>query len=135
MICEKVFYPTPGDDSVYLTCYIRDESPEIATAPRDAMLVLPGGGYHACSDREAEPIALAYLNYGINAFVDFAFLNTPADAAGIASIHTVFNVIATLLLLPFSGVLEKLARLTVKEVKNPAKEKFEKSDVNRLQIA
>ena len=69
MICEKVFYPTPGDDSVHLTCYIRDESPEIATAPRDAMLVLPGGGYHACSDREAEPIALAYLNYGINAFV------------------------------------------------------------------
>lgn len=64
--------------------------------------------------------------YGINAFVDFAFLNTPADAAGIAVIHTVFNVVATLLLLPFSGLLEKLARLTVKDAKNPAKEKFEK---------
>ena len=63
--------------------------------------------------------------YGINAFVEFAFLNTPADAAGIATIHTTFNVVATLLLLPFSKLLEKLACLTVKETKNPAKEKFE----------
>ncbi len=63
--------------------------------------------------------------YGINTFVDFAFLNTPADAAGIATIHTVFNVVATLLLLPFSKLLEKLAILTVKEVKDPKKEKFE----------
>ncbi len=63
--------------------------------------------------------------YGANAFLDFAFLNTPADAAGIATVHTVFNVVATVLLLPFSKLLEKLACLTVKEVKNPAKEKFE----------
>ena len=69
MICEKVFYPTPGDDSVHLTCYIREESPEMRSEPRDAMLVLPGGGYHVCSAREAEPIALEYLSYGINAFV------------------------------------------------------------------
>ncbi|MBQ8315045.1 MAG: Na/Pi cotransporter family protein [Lachnospiraceae bacterium] len=63
--------------------------------------------------------------YGINAVVDFAFLNTPADAAGIATIHTVFNVVATLLLLPFSKLLEKLACLTVKEAKDPKKEQFE----------
>ena len=69
MICEKVFYPTPGDDSVHLTCYIREESPEMRSEPRDAMLVLPGGGYHICSAREAEPIALEYMSYGINAFV------------------------------------------------------------------
>ena len=64
--------------------------------------------------------------YGVNAVVEFGFLNTPADAAGIATIHTVFNVVATLLLLPFSKLLEKLACLTVREVKKPAKEKFEK---------
>jgi len=63
--------------------------------------------------------------YSANAFLDFAFLDTPADAAGIASIHTVFNVVATLLLLPFSKLLEKLACLTVKDVKDPKKEKFE----------
>ncbi len=63
--------------------------------------------------------------YGMNAFVDFAFLDMPADAAGIAVIHTAFNIAATLLLLPFSKFLEKLACLTVKDVKDPKKEKFE----------
>ncbi|MBQ8689664.1 MAG: alpha/beta hydrolase [Clostridia bacterium] len=38
--------------------------------PRDAMLVIPGGGYGTvCSDREGEPIALAFLERGVNAFV------------------------------------------------------------------
>lgn len=63
--------------------------------------------------------------YGINAFAEFAFLSTPADAAGIATIHTTFNVVATLLLLPFSKLLEKLATFTVKDAKDSKKEKFE----------
>jgi len=33
------------------------------------VLVLPGGGYFHTSDREAEPVALAYLAEGFNAFV------------------------------------------------------------------
>lgn len=38
--------------------------------PRDAMLVIPGGGYGAvCSDREGYPIADAYRMQGMNAFV------------------------------------------------------------------
>lgn len=37
---------------------------------RKALLVIPGGGYGTvCSDREGEPIALAFLPYGYNAFV------------------------------------------------------------------
>lgn len=37
---------------------------------RDAILVIPGGGYSGvCSDREGEPIALAFLSLGIQAFV------------------------------------------------------------------
>ena len=53
-----------------LTCYIQHNSPEMTTADiRPAMLVIPGGGYAMCSDREAEPIALAYLAEGFNAFV------------------------------------------------------------------
>lgn len=37
---------------------------------RKALLVIPGGGYGTvCSDREGEPIALAFLHYGYNAFV------------------------------------------------------------------
>jgi acetyl esterase/lipase len=56
--------------SATLTAYIQDRSDELSNATvRPAMLVLPGGGYAFCSDREAEPIALAYLAEGFNAFV------------------------------------------------------------------
>ena len=37
------------------------------------------------------------------------------DAAGVAAIHSLFNVAATLLLLPFSGLLVRLATCTVRE--------------------
>ena len=56
----------PGRDEVYLDYYGNDDR----AVPGDAMLVIPGGGYcNVCSDREGEPIALAYLSHGINAFV------------------------------------------------------------------
>lgn len=53
--------------------------------------------------------------YGVNAFVDFAFLDDTATAAGIAVVHSCFNVAATLCLLPLAGVLEKLAVYTIKD--------------------
>lgn len=55
------------------------------------------------------------LFYGVNAFVDFAFLGDDATAAGIAVVHSCFNVAATLCLLPLSGMLEKLAVWTIKD--------------------
>ena len=57
-------------EGVTLTSYIQDVSNEMKNVhQRPAMLIFPGGGYHFCSDREAEPIALAYLAKGYNAFV------------------------------------------------------------------
>lgn len=53
--------------------------------------------------------------YGINAAVPFEFMNDGANAAGIAVVHTIFNIFATFILLPFSSQLERLACLTVKE--------------------
>lgn len=52
--------------------------------------------------------------YAVNAFAHFAFLEDSANAAGIAVIHSLFNVAATIVLLPFSRGLEKLALLTVR---------------------
>ncbi len=53
-----------------LTCYLLESSPEMPTiTSRPAMLIFPGGGYQMCSDREAEPVAMAYLKEGYNAFV------------------------------------------------------------------
>ena len=55
--------------------------------------------------------------YTANAFVEFKFLNESANAAGIATIHSIFNVTATLVLLPFSKLLVKLATLAVPDQK------------------
>ncbi len=55
--------------------------------------------------------------YLTDVFVDFAFMDAAAEPVGIAVIHSVFNVVATLLLLPFAGLLEKLACLTVRDSK------------------
>ena len=53
------------------------------------------------------------LFYGGNALFHFAFVNAAVGAVGIAFCHTVCNVFTTLLLLPFSRQLEKLARKVV----------------------
>ena len=49
------------DLSITLTTYIHDQSNEMKNVnTRPAMLIFPGGGYEFCSDREAEPIAIAF---------------------------------------------------------------------------
>lgn len=53
--------------------------------------------------------------YSLNAIFEFAFLTRPASALGVAVIHTAFNVAAVILIYPVSGVLEKLAYLTIPE--------------------
>ncbi len=53
-----------------LTSYVLGDDPGLTGGqPRPAVLVLPGGGYRYCSPREAEPLALAYLAEGFDAFV------------------------------------------------------------------
>ena len=59
-------------------------------------------------------VVFLLLFYGGNMIFPFAFLNDTIDAVGIALFHTVFNVFTTLLLLPFSRQLEKLACTLVK---------------------
>lgn len=60
-------------------------------------------------------ILFMVIFYSVNEFVDFAFLADSANAAGIAVVHSAFNVAATMVLLPFAKVLEKLAVLTIPE--------------------
>lgn len=55
--------------------------------------------------------------YAINAVIGFSFFSDAANPAGIATLHSVFNITATIILLPFSRVLEKLACLTIKDKK------------------
>lgn len=51
--------------------------------------------------------------YTINIFVDFAFLQSSANAAGIALIHSLFNIGATIFLFPISDGLVRLAEVTI----------------------
>lgn len=70
--------------------------------------------------------------YAINAIVGFAFMTDSANAAGIAVVHSIFNVTATVFLLPFSDVLEKLACLTIREEAEVAKTETEADKDFRL---
>lgn len=53
--------------------------------------------------------------YLLNAVIDFNLLEESASPAGVATIHSIFNISATIMLLPFAGLLEKLAYFTIKE--------------------
>lgn len=55
--------------NVTLTAYIQEVDGEFGFTKRPAMVVIPGGGYAMCSDREADPVAMAYLKAGYQAFV------------------------------------------------------------------
>lgn len=59
-----------GAHNAQLTCYLQDPCTEMPALDRcPAILIFPGGAYAFCSDREADPVALAFLNAGYNAFV------------------------------------------------------------------
>ena len=65
MLHERI-YLDKEDERVYIDTYVVNDK----SYKRDAMLVIPGGGYSAvCTEREGEPIALAYVAHGMNAFV------------------------------------------------------------------
>lgn len=109
--------------------------------------VLSGIGAHKNAKRTA--LVHLYFNligtvifmavfYTVNGFMHFDFLMKPANAAGIAVVHSVFNIAATIVLLPFSTVLVKLACLTIPETtkerdaENENAEDFQLLDVRFL---
>ena len=51
--------------------------------------------------------------YALNHFIQFAFLSDTANGAVIAVIHSLFNIASTIVLLPASGLLVKLAYFTI----------------------
>ena len=53
--------------------------------------------------------------YGGNLIFHYAFLEAAIDPAGVALVHSIFNIATPALLLPFSRQLERLAYLIIKE--------------------
>lgn len=79
-------------------------------------------------------IVFMVIFYSLNAVLHFSVLGEVAGPAGIAVIHTTFNILATLLLLPFTKVLEKLAYLTIKEDETEKAEAAELDSFHTLDV-
>ena len=81
MRIEKVELPSAGYGRAVatLTAYVQDNVEAQASRRRPGVVICPGGGYEFCSDLEWEPIALALLARGCQAFVlDYTVLD-PAE--------------------------------------------------------
>ena len=63
-------------------------------------------------------IVLTTLFYVVDHFVTLSFISQPATAAGIALIHSAFNICCTLMLFPFGDKLVDLAIRTVPDAKD-----------------
>ena len=61
--------PDYGETAPALTAYVQDNIPAQAGRLRPAAIICPGGGYHMCSPREGEPVALELVSRGFQAFV------------------------------------------------------------------
>lgn len=67
MHCERV---PIGPDGAVLETYFLASSPDLKnSACRPVVLICPGGGYSYTSDREAEPVAMAFCARGFHACV------------------------------------------------------------------
>lgn len=55
--------------------------------------------------------------YGLDAFIHFSFVDKPIGAVEIAAVHSIFNIVTTLILLPFSSQLVKLAKKLIPDSK------------------
>ena len=67
MIVETITLHPYDDASLTAICV--SNTKELKQTPRRAVIVCPGGGYSALSDRENEPIAMQYLAAGFATFV------------------------------------------------------------------
>ncbi len=59
-------------------------------------------------------IIVATVFYILNAIMDFAFMSQAVTPVTIAFVHTLFNIISTVVLFPFLGFIEQLAIKTIK---------------------
>lgn len=79
-------------------------------------------------------IVVAGIFYAINAFIPFEFMTQRATAFNIAVVHTLFNIISTVILLPFCSLFEKLAIKTIPSTKTEKADVFDTLDERFLSV-
>lgn len=86
---EKTSFKWNDDSTVYLDAYLGDKAKK-----KQALIILPGGGYNTCAPFEAEPVALKFESHNFACFVlyysvrylDIKDLGTDKKA----NVHTIF---------------------------------------------
>lgn len=66
--------------------------------------------------------------YSYQSLVGFSFWNEPVNMGSIANFHTIFNIVSTIILFPFMGLLEKLTMITIRDKDNNNDEDANDSD-------
>ena len=80
-----------------------------------------------CTGKNAKKVAVVHLSFNIigtvlflsgfyiiNAIFPFPFMGSAVNGAGIAIVHTIFNLSTTIVLFPFAKLLEKLADFIIR---------------------
>ena len=66
----ETIYRYPDRTDVFLTAYLLGAVDRCAfSGARPALLICPGGGFAACSNREEEPISMHFAAQGYQVFV------------------------------------------------------------------
>ena len=73
----------------------------------------------------AGAILLMPVFYIMHAIMDFSFMHQPVDTVGIAIINTVFNTLATIVLMPVIRLFEKFTILTIRDKKGAEEDEFQ----------
>lgn len=89
---NKIFYLN-NDKTAYVKAYLLDMVEDIPFGKkRPAILILPGGAYEFCSEREAEPIAMRYLAEGYNAFVLYYTCKRKFPASFVNAAYAMYKI-------------------------------------------
>ena len=80
------------------------------------------------ANKNAKRVALAHLYFNVigtvlflgiyyiaGVFINFRLIDAPIGAFGIAVFHSIFNVVCTIVMYPFIGLLEKLVMKSIRE--------------------
>ncbi len=79
-------------------------------------------------------IVVVGIFYLLNHFIGFSFMNMQVSAFHIALIHTLFNILSTIILIPFCSLFEKLAIATVRGKEDPEIDAFSALDERFLDM-
>lgn len=77
-------------------------------------------------------VGFMVIFYSLHAVLNFAFMETSISALGVAVVHTAFNVVAVVLIAPFSSLLEKMVYITIPETQEELEAQKNKKDVQIL---